>query len=129
MIELKHFNEIDDPLIKGLQDSILKLIDAARDKSGTPFVITSGLRTQAANDAQKDSVKNSAHLAGLAVDLRCSTDNELWSMLFGILNVGARRIGIYFKESDTPGKLRPTHIHVDTATDRAQEIIFSQMEE
>ena len=129
-MDLKYFSKEADPLIEGLEGSILRLIDDARGKAGVPFRITSGRRSPDSNSGQKDSVKNSAHLTGRAVDLDCRDSHRLWCMIFGLMNVGARRIGVYVTRcEDNPNRLIPRHIHVDDDPDKPQEVLFLQMEQ
>lgn len=130
-MELKHFNPKDDPLMLTVDGKTMRLVDDARDKAGVPFRITSGGRTAKNNAAQKDSVKDSAHLidpkTGVceAVDLDCRDSHRLWCMIFGLMNVGARRIGIYVvRDTRNPNRLIPRHIHVDTDANKPQEVLF-----
>jgi hypothetical protein len=135
MTEYQYFNPTDDPLMTTVDSKTLRLIDDARGKSGVPWRITSAGRSRDQNNAQKDSVKDSAHLCdpetGLcqAVDLDCRDNHRLWCMIFGLMNQGARRIGVYFTRcEDDPNKLIPRHIHVDTDPDKPQEVLFCSLE-
>ena len=67
-----------------------------------PFVITSGFRSQDKNTALAESVKDSAHLTGNAVDLACADSQTRYAMIKGLLAAGFNRIGIYSK-----------HLHAD----------------
>jgi zinc D-Ala-D-Ala carboxypeptidase len=91
--------------VVGLDQGLCVLLDQARGLAGVPFVITSGLRTEAQNEALTEAVKDSAHLTGNAVDLACSDDPSRFAMLKALLQVGFIRIGIY-----------AAHIHVDNST-------------
>jgi hypothetical protein len=125
----KYFNVKDDPMIIGVDEKTMRLADAARERSGIPWTVTSGKRTPDQNAADANSVKDSAHLTGQALDIRCTDYHQFWAMVFGLMNTGARRMGIYFKTcSDNPTKLIPTHLHIDTDPDKPQEIFFATLE-
>lgn len=91
-----------DDEVKGLQDSTCQKLSIARGIAKVPFIITSGLRTDAENAALAESVKDSAHLTGHAVDLACGDSQSRFYMVKGLLGAGFNRIGIY-----------SMHIHAD----------------
>jgi uncharacterized protein YcbK (DUF882 family) len=68
-----------------------------------PFVITSGFRTLAQNQAC-GGAPNSTHLLGEAADIACSDQNR-WQILQGALKAGFVRIEVCTK-----------HIHLDIGT-------------
>ncbi len=116
------FNYFSDEEIKGLDTELVAMLDVARHKAGIPFVITDGLRTPATN-TDPNAVKDSAHLKGLAVDLRCRDYQSLWKILDGLFSSGFKRMGIYFRKVE--GKTVPTHIHCDIAKDgKPQEVLW-----
>jgi uncharacterized protein YcbK (DUF882 family) len=73
--------------IQGLQDKLVCMLDMARKYAGIPFIITSGLRTADQNQAI-GGISDSAHLKGLAVDLRCNTGHERFIMIPALLSAG-----------------------------------------
>lgn len=96
-----------------MQDSFLKLIDIARTTAGVPFVITSGYRCSKHN-AEVGGKPNSAHLAGKAVDIKCSNSSDRFEMIKALTFVGFNRIGI--------GK---NFIHVDSDETKPQKVIWT----
>ncbi len=90
-----------DSEIVGLDIGLVRMLDQARELAGIPFVITSGLRTVAQNEAA-GGAPDSAHIRGLAVDLRCRNGRERFLILKALFAVGFVRIG---DEVD--------HIHTD----------------
>lgn len=115
------WNYFTDEEIKGLDTELVAKLDQARHKAGIPFFITDGLRSGTGKQ-DRNAVNNSAHLAGLAVDLRCQDSRSLSKMLNGLISAGFKRIGIYFKKVN--GKQKPTHIHVDTDNSKDQDVVW-----
>jgi uncharacterized protein YcbK (DUF882 family) len=79
--------------VKGLQHEFVLLLDKARGIAGIPFVINSGYRTKEHNK-KVGGVPNSAHLSGLAVDIRARTGAEAYAIIKSAMEVGIKRIGI-----------------------------------
>lgn len=90
-----------DSEVAGLDKELVAMLEMARHIAGVPFFITSGLRTIESNLAV-GGMLDSAHLRGLAVDLRCHTSRDRYFMLKGLFMAGFTRIEIATK-----------HIHVD----------------
>jgi hypothetical protein len=105
----KHFKESE---IKDLNGGLVMMLDQARELAGIPFVITSGFRT-ADQNALDNGVPDSAHMKGLAVDLRCRNSNERFLILKALFAVGFVRIG---DEVD--------HIHCDIDTIKDVNVVF-----
>jgi uncharacterized protein YcbK (DUF882 family) len=95
-------NYFSDDEVKGLDLELTAMLDRARGLAGVPFEIACGLRTQAENDALPESVKDSAHLTGHAVDLACNDSSLRYNMLRGLILAGFTRIGVY-----------SAHLHAD----------------
>lgn len=124
----KWFNLQDDPLIAGLDTELMAMLDMARDKAGVPFTITSGKRSPDQNAALCGAVQDSAHLAGLAVDLAVPGDDHVFDrMLYGLTIAGFVRKGQYF--SVQGAKLIPRHLHIDIDKTKPQEVTWSLVEE
>ena len=114
-------SEFDSPDLPGsgefMDEHFLNLLDLARDAAKVPFVISSGFRTEEYSQELKERgykvANKSAHLKGLAADIRCYQSQERHAIIEALLYVGFRRIGI----SDT-------FIHVDLDKDKAQDVIW-----
>lgn len=85
----------------GLVPDFRDKLNKAREIAGIPFVLNSAFRC-AAHNAEVGGTETSAHLAGLAVDIRCNDNRSRYLILNSLFAVGFHRIGI--------GK---TFIHVD----------------
>ena len=92
---MQKYTYFNDEELKGLDLELCAMLDRARGLAGMPFQITCGLRTQAQNDALSESVKDSAHLSGHAVDLACNDSTLRYNMIRGLLLAGFTRIGVY----------------------------------
>lgn len=79
--------------VKGLKHEFVLLLDKARHIAGIPFIINSGYRTVAKNKAV-NGVKDSAHLYGLAVDLKAKNGTEKYKIVNALMSVGIKRIGV-----------------------------------
>ena len=83
--------------IVGLSSMLVDGLDQAREIAGVPFAITCGFV-----ETLGSHVEHSAHLHGLAVDIRCWDSWSRAKILPALLEAGFRRIGIYDR-----------HIHAD----------------
>lgn len=102
-----------DDEVQGLDQELVAMLDRARALAGVPFTITCGLRTQEKNDALPESVKDSAHLDGHAVDLSCTESEERFNMIRGLILAGFVRLGVYEK-----------HIHADNSAVLPQRVCW-----
>lgn len=80
--------------IIGLKPELVSLLDKARDIAKTPFKITSGLRSLAQN-ASVGGVEGSEHISGIACDVLADTSEKRFKIIFGALQAGFTRIGVY----------------------------------
>jgi uncharacterized protein YcbK (DUF882 family) len=101
-----------DEEVKGLDAEFVAKLDMARKFAGVPFVITSGLRTCAAN-AKVLGVENSAHLTGKAVDLAVEDSVQRFRMVSGAVLAGFTRIGVYDR-----------HLHLDCDDTKPQHVLW-----
>jgi len=90
----------------------LALLDEARGRAGIPFVITSGCRCEAQNNAIGGS-SSSAHLVGRAADIRTTYSRERLRVVRGLLSVGFKRIGIY-----------SGHVHADDDPNAPADVMW-----
>lgn len=119
---MSNFRYFTDEETKGTDPEFVSKMDKGRHESGIPWIVTSWARSQTQNDAQKDSVKDSAHLIGRAADVLCTDGHQLQRMLYGASLAFINRIGIYIKKVD--GKWVPTHLHFDDDPLKTQEIVW-----
>jgi uncharacterized protein YcbK (DUF882 family) len=108
-VSWKYFSDSE---VEGLNHEFVQRLEDARELAGVPFVITSGLRLLEANESAS-GVQDSAHLSGMAVDLKCSTSSERFKMLKALLMVGINRLGVYDR-----------HIHADVDSTKDQSVIW-----
>jgi zinc D-Ala-D-Ala carboxypeptidase len=101
-----------DEEVKGLDAELVAMLDMARKIAGVPFVITSGLRSCAANTAAL-GVENSAHLSGKAVDIAILDGNARFHIVKGLIGAGFVRIGVY-----------TAHAHADVDASKPQDVCW-----
>lgn len=106
---MKYFKDSE---VQGLDPKLVLMLDDAREFAGIPFVITSGLRTPEHNE-MIGGVQDSAHLKGLAVDLRCRNSNERFLIIKGLMEAGFNRIEIC-----------ANHIHTDIDISKNPFVVF-----
>ena len=87
-----------------LKPQLFMILDKMRKIASTPFIITSGLRTVEEN-SRVGGVPNSAHLRGLACDLKIVDNFTLTKMLNGINEI--RKTNPCFLE------IAQKHLHLD----------------
>lgn len=119
-MKYRHF---EDSEVEGLVPSFVQKLDNARDIAGIPFIITSGKRTRRTNESVIGAVPNSAHLKGLAVDLRARTSVEVAKILDACYASGIYRRGIYVNEF-----MHPIHVHLDCDDEKVNPVIFVKKE-
>mgnify|MGYP001490943490 FL=1 len=75
-------------------------LNVARHLAGIPFVVSSGYRCPANNEAEGSKTQN--HPKGLAIDIKCTDLLRRYKIVKALIEVGILGIGIY-----------PTFIHGD----------------
>jgi zinc D-Ala-D-Ala carboxypeptidase len=99
--------------VKGLDQELIAKLDWARGRARVPFIITSGYRNSEENK-EVDGKDNSAHMKGLAVDLRVQDSVTRFKMVNSLLLAGFKRIGVY-----------TNHVHVDLDGSLPQEVMWT----
>lgn len=102
-----------DDEVKGLDPGHVKMLDAMREAAGIPIILTCTVRTPAENALLPDADPNSAHLRGLASDIRCHDSSPRYKLLKGAIAAGFRRI-----------EIGTAHIHVDNDLLKPQEVCW-----
>lgn len=99
--------------IEQVDETLLDMLDAARDIAGIPFVINSAYRS-VSYERKHGRSGSSAHCLGLAVDIRCVDSLSRYRIIHALLAVGFKRIGIYSR-----------FIHVDIAdSSKPSPVVF-----
>ena len=93
-------------------DKFVSWLDAAREEAGVPFVVLSGYRCKNHNKSV-DGRSDSAHLYGVAADIKANSSHTRYRIVRSLLSVGFQRIGIY-----------PTFIHVDMDMAKPQKVAW-----
>lgn len=122
-MELKYFSiqDFDSPDEPGsgtlMDEEFLLLLDKAREISGTPYRINSGVRTPFHNKSVGGK-SNSAHLSTrqggpCAVDIAVKGSRDRFLILKGLIAAGCHRIGV-----------AKTFIHADGAKDLDPQVTW-----
>ncbi len=130
----KYFNLDTDPLMAGVDDSLMLMLDSAHEISTAilpyvKYIITSGKRNPGDNSVLKGAVPDSAHLSGLAVDLFVAGDTEFAAMMIGLVKAGFQRYGFYYVADTNPNNFIPKHIHVDRDPSKPTPCIWTKKEQ
>lgn len=100
--------------VVGLKPELVVMLDKMRGECGFPFIINSGYRTKAQNASLSDSVSDSAHLSGLAVDLSILDSSKRLKLIQVALANGIKRIGV-----------GSTFIHLDISKTLVQSVLWT----
>ena len=99
------YTEFDSPddVLSGLNMNhyLIRILDCMRDIMQLPFIINSGFRT-ASHNQKINGRNNSAHLKGLAVDIKSLSNRFNFTLIELCISLKISRIGIY-----------ESHIHID----------------
>lgn len=96
----------------GLVPDFRDKLNKARQIADVPFILTSAFRC-AARNAEVGGAETSSHLAGLAVDIKCTDAWTRCKILSALFAAGFNRIGV--------GK---TFIHVDDDLTKPQGVVW-----
>lgn len=97
-----------------LKPEMWKLLDKMRAECGFPFILESGLRTKEYNDTLKMSASDSAHLSGLAADIRVKDSYQRDKLDAVARKNGITRIGI-----------GENFVHVDIDPSKPQNVMWT----
>lgn len=106
---LRHFKQAE---VEGLEPEVAMKLDQARDLAGIPFIIAQPARRTPEHNAAVGGVADSAHLRGLAADLRLRDSNALFLMISALLQVGFKRLVIGIRIT-ADGKVAYHNLHCD----------------
>jgi hypothetical protein len=96
-----------------LDPDLCDMLDEARAKAKVAFHITSGYRCPTYN-ISIGGRKNSAHIHGMAADIRTLSSAERFAILEGLLSAGFHRIGI-----------GPDFIHADCDESKPEGVLWT----
>lgn len=99
--------------IEDMDAGFLALLDAVRERAGIPLVLNSAYRSPAW-EIRQGRTGTGAHTLGLAVDIRCNTNQNRYKIIAAALACGITRIGI-----------AKTYIHLDASKAHAQRVIWT----
>jgi len=105
----KYFTEKE---VEGLKSELVVLLDKAREMAGIPFVLNSTVRNVEENSSV-GGVPDSAHIYGMAVDIRVRNSVERFAIVNALLKAGFKRVGV--------GK---TFVHCDIDQSKPQNVIW-----
>ena len=97
--------------------TLVSMLDELREKIGIPIVINSGCRCKTHNK-MVGGADDSAHVEGLAVDIRCLASQTRYKLLDKIFKINFARVGI-----------AKTFIHVDIDFTKSQEVVWLYQKE
>jgi hypothetical protein len=95
-----------------MNKAFMRKLDLIREDAGFPFIITSGYRSPGWN-AQVGGSANSAHMDGLAADIRVLTDAQRTALVKAALKHGVTRFGW--------GR---NYLHIDMDTSKPQHVVW-----
>ena len=118
MITARHFNELEfgrcSPAcsLQDMQQPLMDMLDYARDKAGIPFTLNSAFRS-VEHERKMGRDGKSAHTLGCAVDIRCASDYNRFTIIKALLDAGFCRIGV-----------AKTYIHADNSASHSQRVAW-----
>lgn len=115
---------MDEKFMQKLVTARKKTIELDPDRKGVYFRGTSWKRTFEANQSVTGAVPDSAHLKGLAVDLRVFSSREASLIIDAAKAAGITRRGIY-----VDSYWNPVHIHLDDDPEKISDVIFVKKEQ
>ena len=119
MITSKYFSEKEfnrctpSCSLQDMNQEFMNKLDQLRELSGIPLVINSAFRS-VQYEKSKGRNGTSAHVLGVAIDIRCNDSQNRFKVLEGALKLGFKRIGV-----------ANSFIHVDISKKHAQNVIWT----
>jgi len=121
--DFKYFKaeEFDSPDLPGSGETEMNLefvakLEQLREITKRPFFITSGYRTLSHHKQiyyKSATVPDSAHLRGLAADIRCLDSQLRFLLIEGAIKLGFKRI-----------ETAPHHVHLDMDESLPQNVLL-----
>lgn len=113
----KHFNRIEFTCKDGcgkadMSPKLIEILEGIRNMYDKPMTITSGFRCFKHNEAEGGK-SDSAHTAGLAVDIAVHDSVERYNLIMFAMQQGIQRIGI-----------AKTFIHIDIDETKPQDVVW-----
>lgn len=96
-----------------MNDVLLAMLDKLREKVEEPLIVSSAMRCEAHNAGLENSSLDSSHLDGLAVDIRCTSNDLRFKIVKYAFEVGFRRI-----------EVGPTWVHLDIDSKKPQDVLW-----
>lgn len=99
---------------EGIKDELVFHLQMAHDllPAHSVMIITSGYRCEEHNK-EVGGVEDSAHLEGLAADVKCEDPRYRFLLIAALIKVGFKRIGIY-----------DSFVHCDLAKTKDQKVMW-----
>lgn len=110
---MKHFKKNEFSDYNKMDKGLLEFLDKLRDAFGKPIHINSSYRTPEDNE-RVGGVKNSEHLTGEAVDIRCDNSRDRFLLVSFAIGLGCNRIGI-----------GDSFIHLGWSKTKSQRVIWT----
>ena len=99
--------------IEDMEQDLLDILDAIREKAGIPLVINCAYRS-VAHEKRQGRAGTSAHTYGLAVDIRCGSDANRWKIIKAAIECGVTRIGV-----------SSSFVHIDISAKHTQCVVWT----
>lgn len=100
-----------------IQPQMLDIIDRIEKFLNREITVTSGFRCPECN-AKVGGVPNSAHMKGLAIDIKFDTSKDLYFLLKALFSIGIMRIGINFEKK---------FVHMDIDDTKPLPVVFGYL--
>ena len=119
MITAKYFSESEfcactpSCSLQDMDQEFMNKLDQLRELAGIPLVINSAFRS-VQYEKTKGRNGTSAHVLGLAIDIRCNNSQNRFKVLESALKLGFKRIGV-----------AKSFIHLDISKKHSQNVVWT----